>query len=60
MSDPQTDPLNGELPTDADLDAEKTGRENVDPENEDAADDVAAAAPGDASGLRVDGEAPLP
>jgi hypothetical protein len=50
MSDPKTDPLNGELPSDADLD----------PDVEDTADDIAAAAPGDASGLRVDGEAPLP
>ena len=50
MSDPKKDPYNGELENDADL------------ESDDAADDVAAAVPGDgdAKGLRTEGSGPLP
>ena len=51
MTDKKNDPLDGELENDADLGPA---------EDDDAADDIAAALPGDASGMRVDGGAPLP
>jgi hypothetical protein len=64
MSDEKlSDPYNGELPSDADIDptpTEDTRAEDTPAEDSDAVDDVAGAVHGDARGLRVEGEAPLP